>query len=93
MSWDDVDPADDPEAMEKVLKEAFAIDSEEKEVFRVAFGNVAGRKALQLLHKRFIDQPRFDPYEANSVAMGFYKEGAAAVVRTLEIQSQPQGEA
>lgn len=92
MSWDDVDPSPEERAeMQAVAnKQAASIDEEEREVYRAVFGTELGRKALVLLHQRFIDNPCWEPDHPSPVAYGFYMEGKASIVRMLEAKSRPE---
>lgn len=90
--WDELNritQALTPEQQKRLENKQEAIESEQTEAIREALNNPAGQRMLDLLHIRFVDQPRFDPANTNPVYAGFYSDGMAAIVRIMEIASRP----
>lgn len=89
--WDDINENSpiEPEHAKRLATLAFAIDEDEAEAFRATFKTPAGQRTLDLLHRRFVDQARFDPNFENPVYAGFYNEGAAHVVQMMEAKARP----
>lgn len=81
--WAEIDDVS-PEDIKRLTTASFTIESEEKECFKAVFNTPAGQKCLDLLHRRYVDQPRFDPTVEHPIFAAFQAEGAAKLVRMIE---------
>ncbi len=89
-SWNVFNEQPAPDDVKRLVSAAFTINNDDREHIRATFGTPAGRKCLDALHRRFVDQPRFDPDNLHPVYAAFYAEGAARLVRYIEASLRPE---